>query len=147
MAVAVRLTACELLQAHCLIEYAAGMAQNDLIKRYLDTGVAFTQLTQAKAESIVKDLVKTGEVQTEQAQAMAQALLDRSRKNTEKLVATGRKEVRDQASDLGLATQADIARLEKKINSLKAPAKKAPAKKAAAKKAPAKRAAAKKAAS
>jgi polyhydroxyalkanoate synthesis regulator phasin len=123
------------------------MAQNDLIKRYLDTGIAYTQLTQSKAQSIVKDLVKTGEVQTEQAQALANALVERSRKNTEKLVATVRKEVRDQVSNLGLATQADIARLEKQIASLKTTAKKAPAKKAAAKKAPAKKAAAKKAAS
>ena len=39
------------------------MAQNPLIKRYLDAGMAFTQLTQAKAEAIVRDLVNAGEVQ------------------------------------------------------------------------------------
>ncbi|HVX18109.1 MAG TPA: hypothetical protein VHA73_08750 [Acidimicrobiales bacterium] len=122
------------------------MAQNDLIKRYLDAGVAFTALTQAKAEGIVKDLVKTGELQAGQAQKAAQELLDRSRKNTEKLVEQVRKEVRSSVSSLGLATKADIARLERQIASLKGkpPANKAPAKKATAKKAPAKKAAASK---
>ena len=41
------------------------MAENPLIKRYLDAGMAFTQMTQARAEAIVKDLVKAGEVQAQ----------------------------------------------------------------------------------
>jgi polyhydroxyalkanoate synthesis regulator phasin len=135
------------------------MADNPF-KRYLDAGIAFTALTQAKAEAIVKDLVSAGEVQTEQAQAAVTDLLDRSRQNTEKLLDTVRKEVGEQVKTLGLVGQAEIARLEKRIEGLtgrggssspapaKAAAKKAaPVKKAAAKKAaPAKKAAAKKAA-
>ena len=38
------------------------MAQNDMLKRYLDAGIAFTQMTRAKAEEIVKDLVKRGDI-------------------------------------------------------------------------------------
>ena len=56
------------------------MAQNEIVKRYLDAGANFTELTQRRAEAIVKDLVKTGEVQAEQAQQAVQDLLDRSRK-------------------------------------------------------------------
>ena len=118
-------------------------------KRYLDAGIAFTALTQAKAEAIVKDLVSAGEVQTEQAQDFVSELLERSRQNTEKLVDTVRKEVGEQVKALGLVGQAEIARLEKRIESLtgRTPTTPAPAKKAAAKKAaPAKRAVAKKAA-
>ena len=126
------------------------MAQNDILKRYLDAGIAFTAMTQARAEAIVKDLVKTGEVQSEQASAVVLDLVDRSRKNTEKLLSQVRTEVRDQVKNLGLATQADIERIEQKISQLlgkatPAPAKAAPAKKVAAKKAPAKKVAAKKA--
>jgi len=129
------------------------MAHNDTLKRYLDAGIAFTAMTQARAEAIVKDLVKAGEIQTEQAQATVLDLVDRSRKNTEKLLAQVRTEVRDQVKNLGLATIVDLDRLEERIASVipgvSAPAKKAaapaPAKKAAAKKAPARKAAAKKA--
>jgi polyhydroxyalkanoate synthesis regulator phasin len=144
------------------------MAQSNLLKRYLDAGMAFTSMTQTKAEALVKDLVKTGEVQTEQAQAAISDLLERSRKNTEALFDQIRRDIADSAESLGLATLGDISRLEglieairpgaaakpapakkapaKKTPAKKAPAKKAPAKKAVAKKAPAKKAAAKKAA-
>jgi polyhydroxyalkanoate synthesis regulator phasin len=135
------------------------MAQSNVLKRYLDAGMAFTSMTQSKAEALVKDLVKTGEVQTEQAQAMVTDLVERSRKETEAFIARVRRDIADSAESLGLATLGDISRLERLIEAIrpgataaapapaakKAPAKKAPAKKAAAKKAPAKKAAAKKA--
>ena len=123
------------------------MAQTDLLKRYLDAGLAFTQMTQQRAEAIVKDLVKAGEVQAEQAAKRRDELVERSRQNTEKLVGTVRREVRDQIRSLGLATQSDIEALRKEIASLKkgAPASSTAAK-ATAKKEPAKKAAAKKSA-
>ena len=142
---------CKLLQAARERAYDSSMAQSNVLKRYLDAGMAFTAITQAKAEAIVKDLVKTGEVQTEQAQAAVADLLDRSRRNTEALVEQVSKQIAASAESLGLATLADLTRVEKLIAALrpgsakKTPAAKAPAKKAAAKRAPAKKAAAKKA--
>ena len=108
------------------------MAQNDMLKRYLDAGMAFTQLTRARAEAIVKDLVKAGELQREQAQDRVEDLLERSRKNTDQLRDLVRKEIREQLASIGLATKDDIARLERKLTSGAGAAKKAaPAKKAA----------------
>ena len=106
------------------------MAQNDMLKRYLDAGMAFTQLTRARAEAIVKDLVKAGELQREQTQERVDELLERSRKNTDQLRDLVRKEIRQQLSSIGLATKDDIARLERKIAG-GAAKKAAPAKKAA----------------
>ena len=124
------------------------MAENPLIKRYLDAGLAFTQMTQARAEAIVKDLVKAGEVQAQKTEELVTQIVERSRKNTDRLLDVVRKEVRDQIAGLGLATKDDIARLEKKLS---AAPKKAPAKKSAkkpagkpAKKRPASKKAAKK---
>ncbi len=125
------------------------MAQSDLFKRYLDAGVAFTQMTRQRAEEIVRDLVKAGEMQSDQAQQAAQELFERSRENTERLIEMMRKEMRDQISSLGLATSDDIKRLERRIDAIgrgsasagkaaalkkAAPAKKTVAKKTAAKK-------------
>ena len=138
------------------------MAQNDLLKRYLDAGLAFTALTQSRAEALVKDLVKAGEVQADQARDAVVDLLERSRKNSEKLLETVRTEVRQQITSLGLASKDDLDRIEQRVSSLlgaatgpakkaaggakqatkKAPAKKATTKKATTKKAPAKKAAA-----
>lgn len=118
------------------------MAQRDLFKRYLDAGMAFTEMTRGRAESIVKDLVAAGEVPRKRAEEYIDELVNRSRQNTEAVVALVQAQVRDQLGLLGIATKDDIARLEAKIEgrtasksaSAKAPAKKAPAKKAAAKK-------------
>ena len=143
------------------------MAQNDVLKRYIDAGLAFTALTQARAEALVKDLVKVGEVQADQARDAVTDLLERSRKNSEKLLETVRTEVRQQITSLGLATQADLDRIEQRIASVigtatapakggrqegageeegSAPRRRPPKKAAAKKKAPAKRAPAKKSA-
>ncbi|MEO7573599.1 MAG: hypothetical protein ABIX10_14290 [Acidimicrobiales bacterium] len=120
------------------------MAQNDVLKRYLDAGIAFSALTQTRAEALVKDLVKAGEVQADQAREAVIDLLERSRQNSEKLIETVRAEVRAQITSLGLVSQADLDRIERRISSLLGTAT-APAKRAAAKKVPARRAAARKA--
>lgn len=123
------------------------MAQNDRIRRYVDAGAAFTQITRKRAEGIVKDLVKTGEIQRDQAQERVDELVERSRRNTEAMVGLIRKEVAAQFGVLGIATKQDIARLEARIAKLGPPARSAAAKKApAAKNAPVKKAPAKKAA-
>jgi polyhydroxyalkanoate synthesis regulator phasin len=126
------------------------MAQNDRLRRYVDAGAAFTQITRSKAEAIVKDLVKAGEIQRDQAQERVDELVERSRKNREALAALIRKELDAQLGMLGIATKQDIVRLEGKIAKLgsSGPAARATAarstatKKAGAKKAPAKKVAA-----
>ena len=150
------------------------MPQNELFKRYLEAGMQFSQMTRERAEAIVRDLVKAGEVQAEQTQTMVADVLDRSRRNSERFVEQVQAEVRRQLSVAEYVTKDVVARLQAQIDDLrsqlpgqsrpkakaKATAKKArkaakkaaptkkksPAKKAATKKkAPAKKAAAKKA--
>jgi polyhydroxyalkanoate synthesis regulator phasin len=127
------------------------MAENDVLKRYIDAALDFTAVTQARAEELVKDLVRVGEVQADQARDAVSDLLERSRKNSERLLETVRSEVRHQITSLGIATQADLDRIEQRISSVigtVATTATAPAKKAATKKkAPARGAAAKKASS
>lgn len=146
------------------------MAQNDILKRYLDAGIAFTTLTQSRAEALVKDLVKAGEVQADQAREAVAELIERSRRNSEKLLETVRDEVRTQITGLGLVKKEDLDKLEARLAGLfgtasksaasatrstraaatAAPARaastaKAATKKATTKKAPAKKASTKKA--
>lgn len=113
------------------------MAQIDVIKRYLDAGMAFTELTEKKARAIVKDLVKTGEVQTKDASRRVEELLDRSRKNTEVLRAVVQGEVQNQIKKLGLVPKRELDAVRKELADLKAKQPKAsPAKPAAKKAAP-----------
>lgn len=124
------------------------MDRSELLKRYLDAGMQFTQMTQRRAESIVRDLVKAGEIQAEQTQAVVTDLVDRSRRNTEKFVEQVRAEIRQQLKTLGVATKDDIARLERRIDEVRrssaGTATRSAAKKSTAKKSTAKKAAAKK---
>ena len=115
------------------------MAQNDQLKRYLEAGMAFTQMTRERAEAIVKDWVKAGEVRREQAQERVDELVERSRRNTEQLVDIVRTEIAQQLGAMGIATKDDLARLEARLSgpSAASPPKKAPAAKKAAKSKPA----------
>ena len=129
------------------------MAQSDLFKRYLDAGIAFTEMTRERAQAIVREWVKAGEVPMQRADDFIEDLVERSRQNTEAIVTLVQSQVQEQLGALGLATKADIARLEAKISratsgtaAAKAPAaKKTAAKKTAATKSAAKKTAAKKA--
>jgi polyhydroxyalkanoate synthesis regulator phasin len=94
------------------------MAQSDILRRYLDSGLAFTAMTQTRAEALVKDLVKAGEVQADQARDMVADLVDRSRKNSEKLLETVRREVKDQITNLGLVSKADLDKAEERLSAL-----------------------------
>lgn len=87
------------------------MAQNDMLKRYLEAGLAFTQMTRDRAEEIIKDLIDAGEVQREQASTRIDELVERSRKNTELLLDIVRTEVRDQVGALNLVNRDELTKL------------------------------------
>lgn len=112
------------------------MAQGDTWKRYLEAGVAFTEMTRARAEALVKEWVKAGEVPRKRAEELVEQLVEQGRRNTEAVVALVQAQVREQLAALGIATKDDIARLEAKIEAARGgPAKKAPAAAKATKKA------------
>jgi polyhydroxyalkanoate synthesis regulator phasin len=137
------------------------MTNNDSLQRYIDAGIAFTNMTRKKAEELVTELVQNGDLQRGEAKARVDELLERSRQGTEVIVSAVRTEVSRQLEAVGITNLEDLAKqvaalvgrgseAAKKTTAKKAPAKKsaakkAPAKKSAAKKAPAKKTAAKKA--
>jgi polyhydroxyalkanoate synthesis regulator phasin len=127
--------------------YPAVVAQRDLLKRYLDAGMSFTAMTRVKAEAIVKELARAGEIQREQVQAQVDELLQRSRHNSEQLRTLVRKEVGSQFSGLGLVTKRDLTALERRMTERFGGATKVrPVKKSAGKKTANRKEAAKKAA-
>ncbi len=137
------------------------MANKDPFQKYLDAGIAFTNMTRAKAEELVQELVKSGEFQGTDARAWVDDLLERSRKSREALLVQVRHEVSRQLESVGITSLEDLAKqvaallgrsseagraatTGKKAAGKKAAGKKSPAKKSAGKKAGAKKAAAKK---
>jgi len=139
------------------------MAQN-VVRRLIESGMHFTEESQAKAEKLVKELVKSGEVRRKDAEQTLQALAARGKQTTEQVLSVVQAEVAKQmsrftdriddvedrledfAEQLGIKAKksAKAAKAATTSAAPTAPAKKAPAKKAPAKKAPAKKAVAKK---
>jgi polyhydroxyalkanoate synthesis regulator phasin len=81
------------------------MAASDPWKRYLDAGLEITSLTRKRAEAIVRELVKAGEVQRHDAQKRVEELLDRSRQVRETVSELVRDEVQRQMKTLGLVRE------------------------------------------
>ena len=95
------------------------MAGDELFKRYLEIGQSVLGMTRERAESIVRDLVASGEVAKGQATKAADWLVERGRAGTEELAEIVRREIREQVTALGLATKEDVARLEAEIAELR----------------------------
>jgi polyhydroxyalkanoate synthesis regulator phasin len=127
-----------------------------MIKRLLDAGMQFTEMSQSSADKLVRDLVHNGQLRRKDAEKTVQQLLERGRTTSEQLVATVQAEVNKQVARVTDRLDGIEHRLEELASKLgvgqpvapAAPAKpdateKAPvAKASAAKKAPAKKAAA-----
>jgi polyhydroxyalkanoate synthesis regulator phasin len=128
------------------------MPQSPDWKRVLETGIQFTELRRSQAHRLASDLVAQGQLARDQVGAAVDELIEMSRSRSEELRKVVSSEVQRQLGALGLATQNDLAALERRLTAgakstastpkkapKTAPAKKAPAKKAPAKKAPAKK--------
>jgi polyhydroxyalkanoate synthesis regulator phasin len=113
------------------------MAEIDIIRRALEAGSDFGQMTQQRADTLVKSLVEAGEVQRDQAQKLVTDIVERSKENRERLLATIDREVKNSVGRMGLATKKDVDVLRQKVATLEKAAKKPPAKKKVKKKAPA----------
>lgn len=84
----------------------------DVFQRYLDAGIAFTNLTRARAEELVEELIQGGELQGADAKARVEDLLERSRRGRAAFVEQVRREVSHQLEIFGVtsASLEDLAR-------------------------------------
>ena len=58
------------------------------IQQLIDAGVEFTRGRASRPSTFVKQLVKAGEVQTQDAETIVQQLVDRGRETTERISTT-----------------------------------------------------------
>jgi polyhydroxyalkanoate synthesis regulator phasin len=86
------------------------MAENDGVRRYIEAATALTQITRSRAEELVRELIKAGELERHRAQDWVEELVKASRERSEALVATVRGEVRQQLKDSGFTNVDDLAK-------------------------------------
>jgi polyhydroxyalkanoate synthesis regulator phasin len=123
------------------------MARDDRLKRVQEAGADFLETARARAEEFLRELAKASDVTQDRAQGALDDLVEGSRKGTEQIISSIRKEISSQLGILGLATRYELADLESRLSrKAAAPANPGPAKSASAKKAPVKKGPVKKAA-
>ena len=88
----------------------------------ITSGVA--ELTKNRAEQVVKDLVKAGDIRKDQTSGLVKELLRRSQENRKELTRFVRSEITQQIEGLGLASGKDLERLERRITRLESTAPK-----------------------
>jgi polyhydroxyalkanoate synthesis regulator phasin len=127
------------------------MTGSPVLKRWLDTGMQYTEMSQKNAEKLVSDFVKAGQVRRKDAEKTVKQLVERGRTTTEHVVSLIQSEVSKQIGKFAKRLDDVEARVEDVAGSFglgsnpaakQAPATKVATKKAAAKKAPAKKKAA-----
>jgi polyhydroxyalkanoate synthesis regulator phasin len=85
-------------------------------KRYLEAGMQVTEFRRSQARALAGDLVSTGQLARDQVASAVDEMIAMSRRRTEQLQGIVRSEVQRQLGSVGLATQADLRRLERKLN-------------------------------
>jgi polyhydroxyalkanoate synthesis regulator phasin len=86
------------------------MTENDGLRRYVEAATTLTQITRSRAEELVRELIKTGELERHRAQEWVEDLVKASRNRSEALVATVRGEVQHQLKELGFTNVDDLAK-------------------------------------
>jgi polyhydroxyalkanoate synthesis regulator phasin len=102
----------------------------DDMRKYLDS--LFEKLSPAKAQEIARGLL--GEDRREQAQKLAGDLMESAQRNRDRVKDLISREVKSQMKGIGVATQAEVDALRKRVRDLERSGKAPSARKPAAKK-------------
>ena len=92
---------------------------NDALNRYIEAAAGITQLTKARAQQIVKQLMQQTESVSGPATDLVDDLVERSRQNREALAAIVRTETNRAIKAMGLATRSEVERLQRQVTDLR----------------------------
>ena len=87
----------------------------DEIRRMALITSGVVELTRNRAEAIVRELIKSGELPGGQATQAVRDLMERSKQNRNEILNLVRSEMRNQIEAIGLASKRDIERLERRV--------------------------------
>ena len=93
----------------------------DTVRRYVEAGRE--ALTPKKAEELARALAKQGQARADQVQQLARELAEWSKKNSDRLRTTIRREVKKQFDKAGVATKDDVESLKNRIRKVESDVK------------------------
>ena len=88
------------------------------LERSLLMGIGLLSLTREKAQAIVEELVKQGEVARSEVKDVTNKLLERGEEERQALSKVVRKEVDGALTEMHIATQSDVEAIKKQLADL-----------------------------
>lgn len=92
---------------------------SDPLARYIEAATGLTKVTRETAEKVVRGLVEQGQTAARDPQELVEQLVERSQANRQALVGIVRSETKRAVKRMGLATQADVERLQRQVGDLR----------------------------
>lgn len=89
------------------------------LARYIEAATGLTKMTRETAEKVVRGLVEQGQTAARDPQELVEQLVERSQANRQALVGIVRSETKRAVKRMGLATQADVERLQRQVGDLR----------------------------
>ncbi|CAN5521018.1 hypothetical protein BH24ACT26_BH24ACT26_07950 [soil metagenome] len=111
----------------------------DDLRRVATFTSGIAEMTRNRAEDLVKDWVRNGDLRREQAQTLVKDVVDWSTSNGKDIAGFVRSEINAQLTTLGVAGKSDIERLERRVERLEEALRHTAAKTAATRKPAAKK--------
>lgn len=90
----------------------------DLIKKGLALGLGFAVVSKEQIEKVVDELVKKGELSVTESKNWVDELIQKGEEQQQEINSKLREQVQKILAELRIPSQADIARLEKRIAQL-----------------------------
>lgn len=90
----------------------------DYAKKLGLVGIGFAMLTREKAEKLIDELVKKGEISRKEGDVIVKDLMKKSEAQRKELEKRINAEIKKTLDGVGVATKKDIERLERKIDNL-----------------------------
>jgi len=94
------------------------LSMHDIVERGLLASLGILSLTREKAQGVVDELVKRGEVRRDDSKGLVDRLVQRGEEERSSFRKLIHEEVARVAREMNLVTQADLQALEKKIEAL-----------------------------
>lgn len=91
---------------------------SDLIHKIVYTGIGLAAMTEQKAQEIVNELVKKGEVSSEEGKTLTKELVDKARHHKEELKKTISEEVKKVCDRFHWVSREDYEALQKRVEEL-----------------------------
>jgi len=90
----------------------------DLMKKGFLAGVGALTMTKERAEELVEEMVKRGEITRSEAAQTIQELMDKGKEQQETIKKSVREEIDKARNDFGFVTKKDYEQLENRVKEL-----------------------------